>query len=147
MILRPFKSTDTAAVMKIWREASSIAHPFLADDLEHDAALVEREYLHRSSITVAEVDRQLRGFVAVVTGFVGALFVSPQAHRSGIGRALMEHVERTNAALQLEVYLANSAARKFYAALGYEEVFCSLSDDLRRPHPLVRLQKASLEAA
>ncbi|MNI75679.1 putative N-acetyltransferase YjaB [compost metagenome] len=51
--------------------------------------------------------------------FLGALFVEPTAIRSGIGKALVQHVQQRFSLLSLEVYQKNQSAVNFYHALGF----------------------------
>ncbi|VFS00851.1 acetyltransferase [Citrobacter koseri] len=51
--------------------------------------------------------------------FLGALFVTPDAIRRGIGKALVQHVQQRFTALSLEVYQKNQSAVNFYHALGF----------------------------
>ena len=141
LTLRAWRPADLEPCMKIWRAASEIGHPFLTSaDLDADADLVRTIYMPATDITVAEKDGEIVGFIALSGDFIGALFVAPAFHRRGIGARLLAHVARQHHTLEVEVYLANAAARGFYAAVGFEEVLRHLSDDQGRPHPLIRLQ-------
>lgn len=95
---------------------------------------------HASAVTVAVRVRSIAGFCAVVTpsrdgdaasGMAGgvaeiaALYVDPQAWRSGTGRALMQAALASLRAagwreVTLWVLAANQRARAFYAASGFE---------------------------
>lgn len=141
LTLRPWRPADLGPCMKIWRAASEIGHPFLTSaQLDADANLVRTIYMPATDITVAEKDGEIVGFIALSGDFIGALFVAPALHHRGIGARLLAHVARQHPRLEVEVYLANAAARGFYAAVGFEEVLCHLTDDQGRPHPLIRLQ-------
>ncbi len=139
MMLRPYASSDLDRVMDIWRCASEIAHPFLVGELDADAELVRNLYVPSADITVAEENSRVLGFVAIIGSVVGALFVDTSSHRRGIGRQLMDHAQAVHGPLSLEVYLENRTARDFYAALGYREVLCHMTDDQGRPHRLVQM--------
>lgn len=142
LTLRPWRPADLEPCMSIWRAASEIGHPFLTRaDLDADADLVRTIYMPATDITVAEMDGEIAGFIALSGDFIGALFVAPALHRRGIGARLLAHVTRQHPSLEVEVYVANAAARRFYAAAGFEEVLCHLSDDQGRPHPLIRLRR------
>jgi ribosomal protein S18 acetylase RimI-like enzyme len=67
-----------------------------------------------------------RHFTGETDGYVGELAVAPQAARRGIGRALMAAAEawardRGLRYLTLHTGMANTTARRFYAALGFQE--------------------------
>ena len=128
--------------MAIWRAASEVGHPFLPRaQLDADAELVRTLYMPATDITVAVEGGEVAGFIALSGHFIGALFVAPARHRRGIGARLLAHAARLHPVLEVEVYLANTAARRFYASAGFKEVLCQLADDQGRPHPLVRLRQ------
>ncbi|MFC9329817.1 GNAT family N-acetyltransferase [Kitasatospora sp. NPDC057015] len=52
---------------------------------------------------------------------IGGLFVAPEAQGHGVGRALVGHAAARHGALTLEVYERNTAARGFYARMGFTE--------------------------
>ena len=144
LTLRPWRPADLEPCMKIWRAASEIGHPFLnRADLDADADLVRTIYMPATDITVAERDGEIVGFIALSDDFIGALFVAPDVHRKGIGARLLAHVARLYSALEVEVYVANAAARRFYTTAGFTEILCQLTDDQGRPHPLVRMRRAA----
>lgn len=76
-----------------------------------------------------------RHFSGERDGYVGELVVAESAERHGIGRALLAAAEDWAAGrglrrLSLETGAANTAARAFYAALGYQE------EDVRLSRPI-----------
>lgn len=142
MKLRPYNPADLDTVMTLWRTASETAHPFLADELDSDARFIRDTCIPSADITIAEQGGRVLGFIALIDSFVGALFVDPAAHRRGIGRLLIAHARSARPHLTLEVYLENHPARAFYAALGFREVLCQITDDMGRPYRLVRMTTA-----
>jgi GNAT superfamily N-acetyltransferase len=142
LILRAYAPSDLAACLAIWRAASEAGHPFLArEDLDADEALVRDVYFPQARITVACDGAAPVAFVAMVGSLIGALFVSPDQHRRGIGRALIETVAQTHGPLTVEVYEDNAGARRFYRALGFRQTARRATDDRDRPLPLVRMER------
>lgn len=75
-------------------------------------------------ILVAEEDGTPLGFSAVWTPdrFLHHFFIHPGAHRSGIGRVLIQAtLERHGPALSLKCAVRNTPARAFYRAMGWIE--------------------------
>lgn len=133
---------DRDACLAIWRAASEVGHPFLAAaDLDADAVLVRDVYLPAAKVTVAEADGRVVGFVALLDAFVGGLFVAPEAHGRGVGRALIQDAAAARGALEVEVYAANAGARAFYARTGFVETGIRETDDQGRALALVRLRR------
>ncbi|MEU6719024.1 GNAT family N-acetyltransferase [Nonomuraea sp. NPDC046802] len=139
--IRPAHDQDHQAVIALaprlaigvaaWRDpeaAMGAARQWLDGSM---AAAKER----RGAVFVAEDGGEVVGVVSVVpqrhfTGaedaYVGELAVAPHAVRGGVGRRLMAAAEDWARGqglrhLTLETGAANLTARRFYAALGYEE--------------------------
>jgi ribosomal protein S18 acetylase RimI-like enzyme len=143
--LRPYDpGRDADACLAIWRAASRVGHPFLSEaDLDADAGLVREVYLPAARITVAEERGRVVGFLALLEGLIGGLFVDPAAQGRGVGRALVRAAAAEIGALEVEVYAANAGARAFYARLGFVETGRRDRDDRDRPLPLVRMRRAA----
>ena len=139
--LRPYRPADLEDCMTIWTLASRAGHPFLsADDIAADAPLVRDTYMPMAEITVAQNGVRIAGFIAMVGDFIGGLFVAPEQHRRGIGRALVNHAAKHREHITVEVYQANAQARDFYRSLGFVETSRCDEDDRGRPYPLVRME-------
>lgn len=142
LIIRPYKpGIDLERCMMIWREASEAGHPFLgAAALDADAALVREQYMPAADIRVAEMERVVSGFIALLGSFIGGLFVDPSHHGRGIGRALVLDARSRLPNLEVEVYEENAGARAFYSRLGFVEMGRRAHDDQGRPWPLIALR-------
>ena len=93
---------------------------------------------------VAERNGEVVGFVCVserphftgeVDTYIGELVVAKKAEGVGIGRALVEAAEdwgrsRGRKRVVVDTGAANAPARKFYAALGYEEEDITVSREI-----------------
>jgi ribosomal protein S18 acetylase RimI-like enzyme len=71
------------------------------------------------------------------TAMIMELFVAPTHRRDGVGRRLFAEVERRCAARGLDwvtfgVMASNEGARRFYAAMGYQETYLFLGKSLTR---------------
>ena len=89
-----------------------LAHP---DAIELPAAQIER-----GEVFVAEEDRRVLGFAALVGGELDGLFVEPEFWGRGIGRSLVETAvhEARHKGLSVSV-VANPAALGFYEKCGF----------------------------
>lgn len=122
-ILRQYHPADEDAVLDIWERASRFGHSFLSEDFfRQERRRVRDTYLPNAEAFVAEVDGSILGFIALVGNEVGGLFVDPDSHRRGIGRALMLLAAELRTELELEVFRDNHSARSFYSQCGFREV-------------------------
>src|SRR5690242_16312830 len=101
MRLRTYRDMDEAAVLALWEEAR-IGRPWL--DLR--AEIQEKRKSHRSLFVVAEENRLVVGAVMGAydgrRGWVYHLATQPLLQGQGIGRALMEELERRMLRLGVE---------------------------------------------
>ena len=87
LVIRPFdKATDIAPLSAVWFDASLAAHPFLGRArLLEQRKLIEDLYLPSSETWVACRHDTPVGFISLLDGFIGGLFVSPGCPGQGIG--------------------------------------------------------------
>lgn len=139
VLIRPVLPSDRDAVMALaprlcvgvarWRpldRVRAVATGWVADALDRAGPT--------APVWVSEADGEVVGFVAAATvghwsgqtdAYVGELAVAPGHSGQGIGRMLMEQAEawareRGLGRLRLETGWANTGARGFYEAIGYE---------------------------
>jgi ribosomal protein S18 acetylase RimI-like enzyme len=125
MDIRPFEPDDEAAVVALW-EACGLTRPW--NDPRKDIArklAVQRELFLVGVVDGAVVASVMAGYEGH-RGWVNYLAVSPRFRGKGLGRALMQHVEKGLAGrgcpkLNLQVRHSNREAIEFYRHLGYVE--------------------------
>lgn len=93
----------------------------------------------QSETFVYETDGRLVGFLSLVGNEVGGLFVDPGHQRRGIGQSLMDHARDSRPFLELDVFEANEAARRFYTAYGFELVDRHIHEASGQPELRLRL--------
>lgn len=121
-MIRPYVSEDTDRILHVWRIASEFAHPFLSDAFHDMAASAIRDtYLPQAETYVIEVEETPVGFISLLDNHIGGLFLDPQFHGRGLGRALVDHAVRQKGPLTVEVFRENRIGRRFYDAYGFVE--------------------------
>ena len=120
-IIRQYEEKDLDDVLTAWESASSVAHPFLSQEfMQQERLNIPELYLPQAETWVLEQDGQVIGFISLLGNEVGAIFVKPEFHGSGAGRALMDQAQRLHGELEVEVFKANMMGRNFYERYGFE---------------------------
>ncbi|MFH1300661.1 MAG: GNAT family N-acetyltransferase [Planctomycetota bacterium] len=138
-IVREYQAEDLDAVLSSWENATRLAHPFLSDEfLDQERYNIPHLYLPNAETWVIEQAGQVIGFIALLGNEVGAIFVQPEFHGMGAGKALMDKAHALRGDLEVEVFEANRIGRHFYQRYG----FTPLSESIHEPtgNPLIRLQ-------
>lgn len=122
MELRPYESSDEEALADVWFDgwrSVGLAWPVVTRD--ELAARVPREIAGRWTVTVAELDGRIVGFLALALaeGRVDQLFIRAEAQGRGIGAALLAiAAAQLPAGFWLSTQLGNHRARAFYEDRG-----------------------------
>lgn len=118
-MIRTYRKTDLEDMVRIWYDASVIAHPFMPASFwaSYKSAMKE-EYLPLAENYVFEQEGKVAGFISLVGEIVCALFVAPEAQGKGVGKALLEHAKALKGRLSLKVYRDNRKAIFFYEKSG-----------------------------
>jgi putative acetyltransferase len=141
--IRPYSPDDIESVLDIWESASRVGHPFLSESfLTEGREKIRREYMPMATTWIFEEGGTSVGFISLIGEEVGALFVDPAVHRRGVGRALMDFAKRKRAALELGVFVSNTAGRAFYEECGF--VTTSEYLDAETGHPILRMSYQSV---
>ena len=122
MLLRPYEPSDEAALASLWYESwRSIGLTKPVVTKAELLARVPREISGRWTVTVAEVDGRIVGFLALALAEqrIDQLFVAPGHQGHGVGAALFGiAVDRMPRGFWLSTQPDNHAARAFYERRG-----------------------------
>mgnify|MGYP003666667369 FL=1 len=69
---------------------------------------------------VVDIGGKIEGFIALMGNEVGAIFLQPEWHGKGVGKALMDKAQELHGDLEVEVFKENSIGRQFYSRYGFE---------------------------
>ena len=139
-MIRKYRADDLAGLLDVWYDASKVAHPFLTRGfLEQERRNVIQEHLPIAETWVFEEEGRVVGFIALIGNEVGGIFVTPERHGQGIGRALTDHARASRSHLDVEVFEANEIGRGFYDAYGFEVVGTGVHEETGQPVLRLRL--------
>lgn len=138
--IRASRPDDGNRVVEIWRAAVDATHDFLRPEDRQAIGVEVRAYLPQAPLWLAvDVNDDPVGFMGLTADEMDSLFVCPDWHGRGVGRALVMHALTLRSTLTSTVNEQNHGARAFYLRLGFVETGRSERDDQGRPYPLVHL--------
>ncbi|BBN83670.1 acetyltransferase [Pseudoalteromonas sp. A25] len=121
MQVRQYRVSDLEAVLDSWEVATRLAHDFMTDEfIAQERKNIAEIYLPNTDTWVAQIGGDVKGFIALMGNEVGAIFLQPDYHGRGIGKALMDKAQELHGNLEVEVFKANSIGRNFYSKYGFE---------------------------
>lgn len=130
MQIRRYKESDLELVLESWEAATRLAHAFLTEDfIVKERKNIAEKYLPNTDTWVVEIDNEVKGFIALMGNQVGAIFLQPNFHGRGVGKALMDKAQSLHGDLEVEVFENNTIGRNFYSKYG----FVRLEEKLHQP--------------
>lgn len=121
--IRQYKVSDLEAVLNSWEVATRLAHPFMTDEfIAQERTNVAEIYMPNTDTWVAELEGEVKGFIALMGNEVGAIFLQPNCHGQGVGKALMDKAQEIHGNLEVEVFKVNNIGRNFYSEYGFEQL-------------------------
>ena len=121
--IRHYKESDLEGVLASWETATRLAHPFMTDEfITQERKNVAEIYLPNTDTWVVELGGNVEGFIALMGNEVGAIFLQPEFHGKGAGKALMDKAQELHGDLEVEVFKDNAIGRNFYSKYGFEHL-------------------------
>jgi len=129
-MIRAFKNTDSEAIITIWYDAQTLAHPFLSKDFVDKVKVMMKDiFIPNSKTWVYENDDEIIGFVSMMNNEIGGLFVNPNKQSKGIGTTLVNHVKSMHDSLEVEVFKNNTIGNSFYKKYGFQPMKSYLHEE------------------
>jgi putative acetyltransferase len=139
--MRAFRDQDFERIMDIWRHAVDATYDFLSaadrTAIEHELLAFFPTVTLELAVDAADIPQ---GFMFLHDGHLEALFVHPDQHGKGIGRAMMKNAIAIHPELTTDVAEQNPQALGFYERLGFVRTGRSGLDGQGRPYPLIHLR-------
>jgi putative acetyltransferase len=123
VVLRPYRESDLAAALALWRRAWDVAMPEIDFGTRLDWWRTRwiDELAPRNSIVVAEAGG-LIGFVVIdaKSGYLDQIVVRPESWGGEVAKTLLSEAKRLAAAgITLDVNQSNARAIRFYEREGF----------------------------
>lgn len=141
MIIRQALAADHPRLLDIWLRAVRATHHFLQpSDIDALMPQLRNVYLPAVELWVAvDLEDKPLGFIGLNENHVEMLFVDPDLHGQGIGRALLDFCRRSRDTLSVDVNEQNPQAVGFYLHYGFVQTGRSPLDGEGRPFPLLHM--------
>lgn len=140
--IRSNRSDEVDHLVDIWRRAVDATHHFLATE---DRLAIEEEvrsFFPTAKFVVACDARDAPvGLMLMDCDHLEALFIDPDHHGKGIGKALLQSAIVEHPVITTDVNEANSQALAFYERMGFQTIGRSELDGQGRPYPLLHLRR------
>lgn len=119
-MIRKHKPSDLGAILNVWLQASTLAHPFLKDEFVETVKKAMREtYIPNSETWVYVENSVILGFIGMQGNEIGGLFVLPIHQSKGVGRTLVNFILEQHDQLEVEVFEKNKIGIPFYTKFGF----------------------------
>ena len=116
-------SANLPAIARIHRKARQQSIPWLPviHTPEEDNWFFQTLVFAEETVWIASIGPEVAGFISFKGDWLNHLYVDPKHWRQSIGTSLLEPAMSSVNRLLLWTFQQNRAARKFYAANGFEE--------------------------
>ncbi len=120
-MIQDFNISKLDEVMKIWLITNIKAHDFIPEQYWFNNFALVKNLLPQADILVYQDNSSIQGFVGITNiSYIAGLFVADQFQSRGVGSALIEQCKQLYFFLELDVYVKNEIAVKFYKKHGFK---------------------------
>lgn len=126
-IIRPYESSDEAAVVRVWHRAGLATYTFLPSwqslTLDEAGKIFHKAILSHCNLWVGMERDTLVAFMALDGTLIDRMYVDPDHWRQGWGSKLMGLAKQLQpVGLELFTHVENHGARRFYEKHGFRAV-------------------------
>ncbi len=146
MLIEVATEPDFPALLGIWEAAVRATHHFLPEaSLQDIKSQLVPAYFPQVQLFLVrrKADGQVLGFAGIAGQKLEMLFVAPEHHGLGVGKALLSFVVDQHSIDAVDVNEQNPQAVGFYLSQGFVQVDRSALDGQGNPFPILHLQYSS----
>lgn len=143
MLIEAATEPDFPALLVIWEAAVRATHHFLPEASLQDikSQLISAYFPQvRLFLVRRKADGQILGFAGIAVQKLEMLFVAPEYHGLGVGKALVRFVVDQHGINVVDVNEQNPQAVGFYLSQGFVRVDRSALDGQGNPFPILHMQ-------
>lgn len=130
---------DEAIVL--WERALAVSHPFLSrQEVDLQKLLIRHVFFYGLDFYAIRRDGKLLAFMATANDTIEMLYVDPDVHGQGCGRALVDYALQYDIR-KINVYEENTQALAIYQHWGFVVIDRKEMDPWGQPHPILFLHK------
>ena len=121
MEIRKALDADYDKIVKIWLDASVLAHPFVDPGCwQSNAGEMKSTYIPMSESWLIGQEGRVLGFYSLLDDYLAAIFLKPSSQGMGVGTLLLNHAKGLTTWLNLKVYKENKGSVEFYKSRGFK---------------------------
>nr|WP_256664981.1 GNAT family N-acetyltransferase [Pseudomonas sp. 8AS] len=134
--------TDRPRLLQVWEAAVRATHHFLGEeDIQFYKRMLCEQYFDLVRLAcLRDGHGRVLGFSGTAEDRLEMLFVDPDQHGRGLGKALLRHAIAHDGVRLVDVNEQNPQALAFYLSQGFEQIGRSALDGADRPYPLLHLR-------
>ena len=143
MLIEVASKQDFPDLLVIWEAAVRATHHFLPEtSLQEIKSQLIPAYFSQVQLFIIrrKADGQILGFAGIAEDKLEMLFVAPEHHGQGVGKALLHYVVKQHEVNVVDVNEQNPQAVVFYFSQGFVQVGRSSLDGQGNRFPILHLQ-------
>lgn len=141
-MIRKARKKDHSQLVGIWERAVRATHNFVSEtDIAFFRPKVADDWLPLLETYIfCKNDNDITGFISIADNLIEMLFVEPDSHSQGIGRALLNLVALHHDVLFVDVNEQNTGGVQFYKKYGFIPIGRSETDQWGNHYPLIHMK-------
>lgn len=128
-MIRKIRQEDVKDIMEIWLESNLQMHSFIPEEYWRENYNYVKEAIMEAEVMVYEEKEEILAFIGIVSGYIAGIFVKEGYRSREIGKVLMDYGKGLYDSLDLDVFLNNELAVKFYLREGFRIVDRKKNED------------------
>ncbi|MEG0283880.1 MAG: N-acetyltransferase [Erysipelotrichales bacterium] len=140
-MIRKAREDELEEILDIWLVTNIKTHDFIEESYWQSNLDYVRKELPKADLFVFDREGEIAGFIGIVEGFIGGIFIAEKWQSKGIGKQLLDYSKEKYDSLTLEVYAKNLKAYLFYLNNGFEVIEKSTYDPVSEEEYTMKWEK------